>query len=85
MFKYSPIPPVPEGMTRKHTKLVSQSGDRYEGEVNEKDDRKDGRGHIIYADGSYFEGYWRDDLPHGRGRRIYKSGDFYEGEWSQGK
>lgn len=82
LFKYTPIPPVPEGVTRTYSKVkADEQGNHYEGEINTETQHRDGRGHMMYADGSYYEGYWRSDEPSGRGRKIFIDGDYYEGEF----
>jgi hypothetical protein len=35
---------------------------------------------MLFADGSYYEGYFENDKMRGKGRMIYFDGDIYEGE-----
>ena len=46
--------------------------------------KKDGRGTIIWVDGSIYEGYWKADKMDYRGRIIYAEGDYFHGEWKNG-
>ena len=43
-----------------------------------KDNKRHGKGKQIFADGGYYEGYWKDDIPFGIGRLIRNNGDLYE-------
>jgi len=40
-----------------------------------------GRGRLIHADGSVYEGEWLDDKAHGKGLFTYADGSVYEGEF----
>lgn len=40
----------------------NQSGEWYEGQVNQETKMREGRGNVVYGDGSYYEGYWKDGL-----------------------
>jgi hypothetical protein len=40
---------------------------------------------LIWANGSFYEGYWRNDKANGNGRLIHADGDVYEGEWRDDK
>ena len=40
-----------------------------------------GRGRMIHADGSIFEGSWKDDKAHGTGLFTHADGSHYDGEW----
>ena len=42
---------------------------------------RQGRGMLIWKDGSKYEGYWKNDMTDGKGRLIHSDGDVYEGEW----
>ena len=46
---------------------------------------KYGKGVLIEADGSLYEGYFKDDLKCGHGRQIYPNGKWYQGGWINGK
>lgn len=45
---------------------------------------KYGVGHMLYPDGSRYEGDWRHDLKQGFGAYYYPNGDIYEGAWFKG-
>jgi hypothetical protein len=59
------------------------SGDVYEGELKDGDNRH-GRGMYRYANGNVYEGEWKDDRRHGRGTNRFADGDVYEGEFKDG-
>ena len=59
-FKWSPVPPIPEGVVRSYTTEKISEDEIYEGEVNQKGER-DGRGHLV-SFGIYYEGYFKDGL-----------------------
>jgi len=40
-----------------------------------------GKGILIYPDGSIYEGYWKDGKANGLGRILHKNGDVYQGDW----
>lgn len=46
---------------------------------------KYGVGHMLYPDGSRYEGDWRHDLKQGFGAYYYPNGDIYEGAWFKGR
>lgn len=52
----------------------------YIGEVNKKFMR-DGLGHLVSIDGSYYEGYFSEGSYEGKGRLITECGDVLEGTW----
>jgi hypothetical protein len=54
---------------------------RGEGEVNAQGERE-GRGTMVYDDGSMYEGQWRAGKKHGRGKYSFATGDVYEGEYT---
>ena len=64
--------------------MTLENDAEYVGEWDELD-RKDGKGILISADGSKYEGYWKEDKANGRGRLTYANGDVYEGEWKDDK
>ncbi|KRX11022.1 hypothetical protein PPERSA_01221 [Pseudocohnilembus persalinus] len=50
--------------------------------IGEKyNNKRHGRGHALYEDGSKYDGYWQDGQKHGQGICIYNNGDIYQGEW----
>ena len=60
----------------------TSSAFRYKGEFREN--KKQGKGTYIWANGNRYEGDFVDDEPSGRGKFIFASGDQYEGEYSKG-
>ncbi|MCY7387432.1 MAG: hypothetical protein LH481_05105 [Burkholderiales bacterium] len=55
---------------------------RYKGEFREN--KKQGKGAYIWANGNRYEGDFVEDEPSGRGKFIFASGDQYEGEYAKG-
>ena len=55
---------------------------RYKGEFREN--KKQGKGTYIWANGNLYEGDFVDDEPSGRGKFVFVGGDQYEGEYSKG-
>jgi hypothetical protein len=55
------------------------SGAIYQGEWNEFDNQRDGRGIQIWPNGSRYDGYWKDGMAHGQGRLVHAMGDVYIG------
>ena len=55
-----------------------------EGERNAKGE-EDGRGTMVYANGSVYEGQWRAGKRHGYGKHTLATGEVYEGEYVTGK
>ena len=56
------------------------NGDIYNGQWN-KDGLREGRGTLVWQDGSKYIGYWTNDQKNRKGRLIYANGDVYEGDW----
>jgi hypothetical protein len=56
----------------------------YQGERN-KDSQPDGRGVMVYSDGTIYEGEFVDGMCEGKGRLIHAFGDVYEGDWDDNK
>lgn len=54
---------------------------RYKGEF--KDNKKQGKGTYVWANGDRYEGDFVDDEPSGRGKFTFNSGDRYEGEYAK--
>ena len=44
-------------------------------------DKKDGMGIMIYANGERYDGFWKDDQWEAKGRRIFVNGDVYLGQY----
>ena len=55
-----------------------------EGRRNAKGE-EDGRGTMVYANGSVYEGQWRAGKRHGHGKHTLATGEVYEGEFVTGK
>ncbi len=45
---------------------------------------RQGRGTMIYEDGSTYEGYWQNNAFSGKGRYIDIFGGYYTGNWKNG-
>ena len=61
------------------------TGERYEGDIVEN--KRSGRGVMIFRDGTRYDGEWRDDAMNGRGIMTLPNGErlegfFVNGEWS---
>ena len=50
-----------------------------------KDNKANGKGRLIHADGDIYDGYWKDDKAHGFGEYTHTDGAKYEGEWVDDK
>jgi hypothetical protein len=60
--------------------LLVRGNARYDGAF--KDNARNGRGKMIYEDGSSYEGEWKDDQQHGSGKWLSTDGSAsYEGEF----
>lgn len=46
---------------------------------------RQGRGTLIWQDGSCFEGHFKNNKAKGKGRMIHANGDVYEGEFQENK
>lgn len=62
-FKYETVLTAPVA-NREDVKdsEPNEKGEWYEGQVSEESKMREGRGNVVYADGSYYEGYWKEDL-----------------------
>ena len=56
---------------------------KYIGELN--DDKIDGKGKMIYIDGTIYEGEFQEGKHEGEGKEIYNNGDKYKGNFKKGK
>eukprot|EP00947_MAST-08B_sp_MAST-8B-sp1_P005081 g5081.t1 len=63
---------------------VMDNGDRYYGDFDHLNFKKEGRGTMFYFSGARYEGDWVDDLHDGRGTFTYRNGDVYTGSWRKG-
>lgn len=50
-----------------------------------RDEKRNGKGVMIYKNNRVYEGDWVDDLRHGQGFEVYKNGNYYIGGFSNGK
>ena len=50
-----------------------------------KNDKANGNGRLIHADGDNYEGQWKDDKAHGFGEYTHTDGAKYEGFWVDDK
>ena len=57
---------------------------RGEGERNAAGERE-GRGTMVLASGSMYEGQWLANKQHGQGKYTFSTGNVYEGGWVEGK
>lgn len=78
-----------ESVQNKHWKTItfkSPSGVdvKYIGEVN-KNEKPDGFGVAIYANGNQYEGQWKNGNKEGQGKFAYQDGELYEGNFVRGK
>lgn len=48
-----------------------------------KDGLRHGIGKLLFADGSFYHGFWKDDVPFGFCRLFKTNGDVYEGGCSK--
>ena len=65
------------GLTAKG-ELLGEGGRNAKGE-------EDGRGTMVYANGSVYDGQWRAGKRHGHGKHTLATGEVYEGEFVTGK
>jgi len=87
----------PDGIKRILSDLIiMENGDKYYGFLyyqipfiilyrNAETKERDGKGVMIWLDGSRYDGYWNSDKTHGKGRLIHANGDVYTGDWQEGK
>ena len=70
------------GVTRySEASTYYPGGGLYEGEW--RNDLKEGRGRMVFANGDEYEGEWLDNKRHGRGRQKSGSnGEVVEGLWA---
>jgi len=83
-YKYPPL--IDDGVKRvlKENHIV-ENGGQYYGFWNEETGKRDGKGVMIFYDGSRYDGYWKNNQAHGKGRLIHSDGDCYEGDWANDK
>ncbi len=56
-----------------------------ERQIDKKNPMREGRGVMIFPDGSIYEGDWVKDKQEGYGRFIHIDGDVYMGQWKENK
>ena len=65
-------------MNKKIQRKKYEDGE-YKGEL--KNNKRDGKGIMIYNNGNKYEGEWKNDVKEGKGIMISNNGNKYEGEW----
>ena len=60
-----------------------ENGDKYLGSIF--NNKKEGRGKMIYKNGGSYQGEWSNDLIDGKGIYNYKNGNKYDGYFFEGK
>ena len=58
-----------------------ENGERYQGEVNNNNNLKEGKGIYYYNNGEKYIGEWKNNLKDGKGTYFYNNGNKYVGEW----
>ena len=61
------------------------NGAIYYGELEKNGNKRHGRGILVGADGSIYEGYWKGEKLNVKGKIIFSDGDVYEGEFLEDK
>ena len=51
----------------------------------DRNNKEEGKGKYVYANGAIYEGVWKDGKPEGKGKCVYANGAIYEGDWKDGK
>lgn len=74
-------PPNSESFANISNEAITELPDNslYEGQWH--DEKRHGKGKLLWTDGSFFEGQWVNDKANGYGRLIHFDGDVYEGQW----
>ena len=62
---------------------VIENGSIYLGEWDARNNKREGKGKILFIDGSLFEGSFANNFISGFGRYIKHDGECYEGEWQK--
>ena len=63
---------------------IDETG-QYLGFWDEEANQRDGKGVMIFTNGSRYDGYWNKNKTNGRGRLIHADGEMYEGDWLDDK
>lgn len=61
------------------------NGFMYQGEWDKKSNLRDGKGVMIWPNGSRYDGWWANDVACGYGRLVQTKGSVYEGDWLNNK
>lgn len=72
-----------EGQCRHDCTVSTKGGNKYVGDL--QDNRPNGSGVMIYADGTRYSGGWANGKKHGKGKFIAKDGSAQEEVWGHGK
>ena len=62
-----------------------ENGAKYQGEWDSQTNLRDGRGVVIWANGTRYDGFFKQGKANGRGRIVHSEGDSYDGEWRDDK
>jgi len=62
-----------------------ENGAIYQGEWDSQSNLRDGRGIVIWSNGSRYDGFFLNGKANGRGRIVHAEGDYYEGNWYDDK
>ena len=63
------------------TELDRPNRGQYTGQIDKATNKREGKGILVWPDGSRYDGSWKDDKANGYGRLIHADGDVYTGEW----
>ena len=74
---------VREGRGTYYLTKGPYKGDKYEGEW--KNDKRDGKGILIFPNGDRYEGDFKEDKQEGKGIYYYKNGDREMGDYFDGR
>lgn len=60
---HGPFPYRKDTNSKLETRTMAtlENGAKYLGEWNKRENKREGRGIQVWADGSMYEGYWKDD------------------------
>lgn len=58
-----------------------ENGAIYQGEWDKRTNLRDGRGIVVWENGTRYDGFFLRGKANGRGRIVHVDGDVYEGEW----
>lgn len=61
--------------------VVLEDASRYLGEWLVGTETRQGRGRIVWSNGSVYIGWWRDDMANGEGQLTHNNGEMYKGNW----